>query len=586
MIQWDQRDQLGGTKISKFCCGLFGSLPGYQLGRDGIGPAVDQPSAGEQNYFANHLTKYICNLLGQTPTIMTKNDDTKNSLFETAMAALYSSEHQARTKDELDKAAARREHTVYDMQEYLRRAGVFLPSTVSIVHITGTKGKGSTACLCESILRHSSLKTGLFTSPHLVDLRERIRIGGRPVSQAIFGQAYWAVREKLEATTATTTNDNDSDGALPTLPGYFRMLFVVAIYIFSHYEPALDVIILEVGMGGRYDATNVFDIDDTRKVACGVTLLDLDHVRVLGNTLEQIAWEKGGIFQLEKGSTENISPKPYSTELLQELPSPVEKARSFYAISTNTPSALQILQSCAATEGQGRRLSVIKENPLYSTIGLPGDHQRINAALAVVLCREICAIDDATVQTALAAASWPGRCQTVSASPNVMLRLDGAHTPKSLEACLEWYTTVANNRRSLVFNCSHERSPVPLLQQLYAVGFEAVYFCPADSERPSGIGKPRAKELLRQEGYKVEGDDDLAMTPTWQETLAEVWTFLDATKTTKITSNVTLRQAVDEIVELKGIHVDVLVAGSLYLVGSALNAVNWKEPDAIGGLQS
>mmetsp|Transcript_31266 Transcript_31266/g.51611 ORF Transcript_31266/g.51611 Transcript_31266/m.51611 type:complete len:119 (+) Transcript_31266:75-431(+) len=117
-----------------------------------------------------------------------KSDD---SLFDTAIAALYSSEHQARTKEALQKTALRRECTIQDMREYMRRAGTSLPQSVAIVHITGTKGKGSTACLCESILRESAgKKTGLFTSPHLVDIRERIRIGGRPISKQVFGQAY------------------------------------------------------------------------------------------------------------------------------------------------------------------------------------------------------------------------------------------------------------------------------------------------------------------------------------------------------------------------------------------------------------
>lgn len=521
-------------------------------------------------------------------TMPPQNNENNNDSFESALAALYSSEHQARTKEAIQKAALRRESTIDDIREYMQRASIALPPTVSIVHITGTKGKGSTACMCESILRQRhGYKTGLFTSPHLVDIRERIRIGGRPVSRKVFGQAYWRVRRKLEENQKTHDD-------LPTLPGYFRMLTVLALYIFANYEPALDVIVLEVGMGGRYDATNVFDMD-TRNVVCGVTLLDLDHTRVLGDTLEQIAWEKGGIFQVKKGSKKAISPRPSSSSSAeQQPPAPLDdssNSRCFYAIATNTSSVLQMLRRCAATEGQGGHLCVVDEDLDLNKLemGLPGSHQRINAALATALCSHITKTTGSTdlLHTALCNASWPGRCQTVKASERVTLRLDGAHTPKSLAACLAWYQSVVStvsSDRVLVFNCSHERNPVPLLQQLYKQGFDRVFFCPADFERPSGVGKPRAKTLLESEGFVVDSKDDEKI-PTWQETLAEIWRFLDsdAMTTRAITVNIKVKEALDQILAAKQ-DADVLVAGSLYLVGSALSAINWNEPDAEGQL--
>jgi folylpolyglutamate synthase len=505
--------------------------------------------------------------------------------FETALAALYSTEHQARTKEALEKTALRRECTIHDMREYMLRASIELPKSVAIVHITGTKGKGSTACLCESILRTSGLKTGLFTSPHLVGIRERIRIGGCPISEQVFGQAYWAVRCKLEE------NASEEGSELPTLPGYFRMLTLMAYYTFSNYEPALDVIILEVGMGGRYDATNVFDFED-RQVACGVTLLDLDHTRVLGDTLEQIGWEKGGIFKVNKSSNEPQSPKPSDGGQPTKPTIPADSGRCFYAIGTNTPSALKVLEGCAAIEGQGSKLHVIYENPDLEgvDIGLQGSHQRINAALATALCKDILKhkLDTATLHKALQNARWPGRCQTVSVVGSaVNLRLDGAHTPKSLDACLEWYRDAAGSeaKRVLLFNCSHERNPVPLLQQLHKEGFRDAYFCPADFERPSGLGKPRAKGLLEQAGFVVtESDED--ETPTWQETLAEIWTHLDGLEgnRTAITCNSKVKEALAQILTEKDVAMEVLVAGSLYLVGSALDAIEWKEVDAAGTL--
>jgi hypothetical protein len=126
---------------------------------------------------------------------------------------------------------------------------------------------------------------------------------------------------------------------------------------------------------------------------------------------------------------------------------------------------------------------------------------------------------------------------------------------------------------------------VPLLQQLHKEGFRAAYFCPADFERPSGLGKPRAKGLLEQAGFVVtESEKD--ETPTWQDTLAEIWTHIDGLEgnSTAITCNIKVKEALTKILAEKDSAMEVLVAGSLYLVGSALDAVAWKEVDATGTL--
>ena len=262
--------------------------------------------------------------------------------FDSAVAALYSQLHQSTTPAALQAAAARRTNTIHDMHTYLHRMGLELNADGSnlvnvnatqpcssipplIIHVTGTKGKGSTLSYCESLLRNAyGLSTGMFTSPHLVCIRERIRINGIPVSKKVFAEAYWTVRRKLEGNShvmlppyylvddAAAGDDENSQRKeeslppLPTLPGYFRMLTLMALYTFAHHDkPKIDAILLEVGMGGRYDATNVFEPhcnnnNNRRILVRGITLIDYDHTRVLGSTLEQIAWEKGGIFVSNK----------------------------------------------------------------------------------------------------------------------------------------------------------------------------------------------------------------------------------------------------------------------------------------------
>lgn len=517
---------------------------------------------------------------------------TMTNEFESAVAALYSSEHQARSKQAIENAAMRRTRTIQDMREYLRRANVDLSPSIGIVHVTGTKGKGSTACLCESILRErNNFKTGLFTSPHLVDIRERIRIGGLPVSKAVFGQAYWNMRRKLESHT------REEDDDLPILPGYFRMLVLLAIYIFANYEPCLDVIVLEVGMGGRYDATNIFDMD-TRNVVCGVTLLDLDHTRVLGDTLEKIAWEKGGIFQVKKGYDHTITSSP-KADPLERAQKDQAGTRRFFAIGTNTPSALKVLQECAVRDGRDGQLCVVNEYEGLEgvEIGLPGSHQRINAALATALCNSLTKTstgvsDDKLLHQSLRNAAWPGRCQTVNTSNlNVTLRLDGAHTPISLQVCLSWYLNVnkSSSQRVLIFNCHHERNPVPLLRQLHDTDFHVVHFCPADFERPSALGKPTASTLLEEAGLESDGSmTHQKASATWQDTLSEIWLHLDKLKgrNTSITANASVRETLHHMLGVDGGPAkDVLVAGSLYLVGSALSTVDWVEHEAVGTLR-
>jgi folylpolyglutamate synthase len=151
-------------------------------------------------------------------------------------------------------------------------------SELSVVHVAGTKGKGSTCAMVECILRKQGYRTGLYTSPHLLDVRERILVGGKMLSKEEFTRYFWTVYNALQESG-------------DTMPGYFRFLTCLAFYVFSQKD--LDVVVLEVGLGGRLDATNIVP----NPVVCGVTSLGLDHTNVLGNTIEEIAMEKAGIFK-------------------------------------------------------------------------------------------------------------------------------------------------------------------------------------------------------------------------------------------------------------------------------------------------
>ena len=154
-------------------------------------------------------------------------------------------------------------------------------NALSVIHVAGTKGKGSTCAFVEHIARECGVRTGLYTSPHLVDVRERFRIDGVPVSKTVFVKNFWWLKRNIDAKC------RDLGG----VPAYFRFLTLLGFRIFA--EEKVECCILEVGLGGRLDATNLV----RAPVVCGITSLGMDHVEVLGDTLAKIAREKAGIFK-------------------------------------------------------------------------------------------------------------------------------------------------------------------------------------------------------------------------------------------------------------------------------------------------
>ncbi|CAJ1966410.1 unnamed protein product [Cylindrotheca closterium] len=523
-------------------------------------------------------------------------DKSNDGSFESALNALFSPLHQSTTKEAIAKAAQRRTSTVNDMRLYWSCLSDVpqKPNKRKMIHITGTKGKGSTACFCESIVRTHGCSTGLFTSPHLIDIRERIRWNGRPVHGNIFSNAYWKIRRDLEASITKLENED-----LPVLPGYFRMLTLMAYYILE-VMLEVDVLIIEVGMGGRYDATNFWDVTDDSAVVCGVTKLDLDHTRILGNTVELIAWEKGGIFARDKADTVKISSKQVTRIEQESDETGAEKSASNYQppggaflLDSNTPGVIAMFQSCAKIEGCGRLdlllvdatgarlVKALNGRPL----GLAGEHQYGNATLAVHLCQAVLPEDNISIENpktieGVQSAQWPGRCQVLERQPWTYL-LDGAHTLDSMTATVDFFSQQVkqNEECVLIFNCSHERNPIELLRLLLPISISKVYFAKSDSSRPSPVAVPNAKLLLQDQGIAIQSElleeDE---KPTWQETLASVWKHLTAEwgSSTAISCNSSARMVLDDL-NANYKPSKVLVTGSLYLVGSILTTVEWTE---------
>ncbi len=280
-----------------------------------------------------------------------------------------------------------------------------------VVHIAGTKGKGSTAVMVASILQHAGAKVGLYTSPHVQSVRERIRVNGAWITEerltALINQLY----PYLEASRTS------GEKYTPT----FFETFTVAAFL-DFVAQGADYAVLEVGLGGRLDATNV-----VAPLVCGITPISFDHTDKLGNTLASIAGEKAGI--LKPGVPAAVAPQePEALDAIQKR-----------AAELRAPLTLVGRDVTIAADGQ--RFAVATPRQRYGGLRVPlaGAHQRTNAAVAVALAEHAAdatdqPLDEAAVRDGLAAVRWRARIETVAENPTVVI--DAAHNVASIRALL------------------------------------------------------------------------------------------------------------------------------------------------------
>ncbi|KAK0555349.1 Folylpolyglutamate synthetase [Tilletia horrida] len=395
--------------------------------------------------------------------------------YADAIEALNTLQSNAATIEAIRKSGGRlNDFAIPEMVEYLGRIGYTQEdlNRLNVIHITGTKGKGSTSAFTSSLLQHASpgAKIGLYTSPHMIAVRERIRINGSPLDEADFADKFWHVWDALEQNTARAHEFT------PLRPIYFRFLTLLAFHTFLAHK--VDTAILEVGIGGMYDSTNIVP----RPVVCGITALGMDHVAMLGNTIELIAAQKAGIYKHGSAAlaVRQLLGRESAEKVLEDRAKEVG-ASSFHFVRTSAG-----------------------EDPISSVkLGLPGIHQYSNASLALALAQtfvrspvgkqvfagaeeslgplileggdEAAAVQQITplAKQALEAAHWPGRCQRIpSKTSAITYFLDGAHTTDSLALCARWFLSSSSSsaaeqgkkrRRVFIFNCTNGRSGPDLL---------------------------------------------------------------------------------------------------------------------------
>ncbi|BGP02220.1 Folylpolyglutamate synthetase [Rhodotorula toruloides] len=529
---------------------------------------------------------------------MSSSAHTGSRSYAAAIDALNGLQSNAQVIDAIRKSGGKGgDVQLREQVEYMRRIG-YEPADLNrmnVLHITGTKGKGSTSAFVSSILTTLApkAKVGLYTSPHMVAVRERIRINGEPIAEDVFARYFWEVWDRLEQADKPA-----ADEATPEKPAYFRYLTIMAMHVFL--SERVDATILEVGVGGTYDSTNIVP----EPITTGVTALGIDHIWVLGKTLPEIAAQKGGIY------------KP-------RIP----------ALAIQQPEGLDVLESRAKELGASS-FTVIPEHPQLKDIklGLAGSFQRSNASLAIALVQSFLSSPrcpaalrsltppssppssttssplpslpksliapnplPSSLVTGLQTARWPGRCQTepdpLLGGEKVRWFLDGAHTVESLKCCGEWFREDALERtygteeqptRFLIFNCTSGRSGFELLSSLLSAlspssageklqqPFDHVVFC-TNTTFASGDSKGDLTS-------NAVDASDLAALQT-QHDLASAFSSLTSSPSSSLKqAQIHVLASIQEAVELvrregqkgEGKSVEALVTGSLHLVGGVM----------------
>lgn len=345
-----------------------------------------------------------------------------------------------------------------------------------IFHVAGTNGKGSVCAMLDAICRAAGKRTALFTSPHLVAFRERIRINGTPIPEEDIAAGLTRIRELVSG--------------WPAHPTFFEITTALALAWFQAQQA--EVIVLETGLGGRLDATNALT-----PAVTAITSLSMDHRQYLGDTLEAIAAEKAGIFK--PGIPAVSTPQP--------------------------PEAARVLETVAACVGAP--LSWAAE-PAPQAIALPGSHQRLNAALALAaLAATRLPIPQSAIATGLQSLVWPGRFQRIAGPGGIPLILDGAHNEAAAARLVQtWAEMYGEERPILLLGVLRDkdvaaicRELAPLAATFIVTPVHSVRSCAvadlAQSVREAAPGTPclvassaeqgllRAQNEARQSGRRV-----------------------------------------------------------------------------------
>jgi len=374
--------------------------------------------------------------------------------------------------------------------------------------IAGTNGKGSTGACLAAILRAAGRNVGFMPKPHLVSYTERIELNGRPISELEFVETLESLMPVLDAIAAEMGQATE-----------FEMLTAMAL---AFLAPRIDQLVCEVGLGGRLDATNALDLG-----VAVITNVDLDHQKYLGDTIEQIAHEKAAI--IKPGNSVVTGCEGSALSIVEE------HARSAGAPVWVLGREIQVESKSRGWDGHV--MDVTGPGFEHRDLFLPlvGDYQPANGALAIASAHLLDSVTDDHVRVGLAATVWYGRLQVIANRPRVIL--DGGHNPAAMtKAGVALRRLIGTERLVAVFAMLTERDPAQLLTALRTLSPDGAVF----TEPASAAGHAVKADLLAQM-YGAQGH---AIVP--------------------------VAAALDRAREMAGPGGNVLVCGSLYLVGEVL----------------
>lgn len=376
------------------------------------------------------------------------------------------------------------------------------------IHIAGTKGKGSTSAMTASILREAGFKAGLYTSPHLVSFRERIRINDELISE----EELCGLLDEIKPVIDRMPEDEER-------PSFFEIYTAMAFLYFK--KKMVDFCVLEVGMGGRLDATNIIE----RPLCCGITQLSYEHTQKLGNTLAQIAAEKAGIIK-EGAICVSSCQEDSAAGVIRGVCK--NKNATLYEVGRDITFKEEARQTFS--------VSGISQDYPYLEVALLGDHQLMNAATAIGLVESLRFYDiiiglDA-ISSGLKTTAWPGRLQILQEAPYIVL--DGAQNRASAKALKEAVRKFFNyNRLILILGISKDKDIKGICEELSPISDEVIL---------TKANLPRAEEPAVIKRY-IEKEARTAPT---------------------------VEEAIDMAQDTAAVSDLILVTGSLFVVGEAL----------------
>ncbi|KAL8700610.1 MAG: hypothetical protein Q9201_005352 [Fulgogasparrea decipioides] len=518
--------------------------------------------------------------------------------YSEAVAALNTLQTNSAVIDSIRKLGkSLNTQAITEMIEWCRRVG-YEPADfdrLRPIHVAGTKGKGSTSAFVSSILvqylpspaQPNPLfrKIGLYTSPHLRFVRERIQINNEPLSESQFAKYFFETWDRLEETARARGEPTDKTAK----PSYFRFLTLMAFHTYMREE--VDTAIIECGIGGEYDSTNII----VHPSVTGITSLDIDHVQLLGNTIEEIAWHKAGIMK-----------------------------EGVLAYTVPQAAAAQAVLEKRAVE-KSAQLTTVPETPVLANIklGLEAPFQRSNASLAIALAAAHLRIAPSIAPTnlpqefirGLEQVRWPGRCET-RREKGITWYIDSGHTLESIRLAASWFAShisrpsqsptqsqssppnqIRNrkpkHKRVLLFNQQTRDAPA-LARALHSTLSSAL-----DDGKPFTHAVFCTNLTSRTSGYhpdlvSINIDKKIVEALEVQRGLADAWSELDGDEGG---AEVVVKGSIEEAVwwvrnvakenggegsDEEGDGVRCLVTGSVHLVGGFLEVLEGAKGDVDG----